>query len=214
MMRILKRVLQGIAAIVVLALVAVTVAATVARGPGGATTPAGMKRNEARYVTMRDGVRIAIDVWYPRELKRGDRVPTMIQATRYMRATEPGFLARAAMAIGKFNPLERSVDAFNRAGYAVMLVDARGSGASFGNRQIEWSHDEVADYGELVDWIVEQPWSNGRVGAWGVSYDGNTAELLATTERPAVKAVAPLYDDFDPAVNLVMPGGVFTSGFL
>ena len=212
--RILKRVAQGVLVIVGVAVAAILVMAAAARGPGGVVTPVGFKRNEAKYITMRDGVRIAIDIWVPADLAAGAKLPTMIRATRYMRAPEPGVLARAGMAIGKYSPLEHSVDALNRSGYAVILVDARGSGASFGNRQIEWSRDEVADYGEVVDWIVKQPWSNGRVGAWGVSYDGNTAELLATTERSAVKAVAPLFDDFDPSLNLVMPGGVFTSGFL
>jgi predicted acyl esterase len=47
-----------------------------------------------------------------------------------------------------------------------------------------------------------------------VSYDGNTAEMLAATGRPAVKGVAPLYDDYDPPLDLAMPGGVLLSGFL
>ncbi len=96
----------------------------------------------------------------------------------------------------------------------MLLVDARGSGASTGERLIEWSPDELADLGEVVDWIVRQPWSNGRVGAWGVSYEGNTAEMLAATGRPAVKAVAPLYDDYDAPLDLAMPGGVLLQGFL
>lgn len=158
--RILKRVAQGVLVIVGVAVAAILVMAAAARGPGGVVTPVGLKRNEAKYITMRDGVRIAIDIWVPADLAAGAKLPTMIRATRYMRATEPGVLARAGMAIGKYSPLEHSVDALNRSGYAVILVDARGSGASFGDRQIEWSRDEVADYGEVVDWIVK---SRGRM---------------------------------------------------
>ncbi len=68
--------------------------------------------------------------------------------------------------------------------------------------------------GQVVDWIVAQPWSNGRVGALGVSYLGNAAELFAATGRSAVKAVAPLFSDFDPVASPTAPGGVLNTGFI
>jgi hypothetical protein len=208
------RIAAGLAGLTLLLAAAVLLAAALAKGPGDRTTPSGRKRNEALYVPMRDGVRIAIDVWHPENLGPGEKVPALMRATRYVRAFEPGLLGRALMAVGRFSLLDPHIATLNERGYAVVLVDARGSGASFGSRRIEWSPDEIADYGEVVDWIVAQPWSSGRVGAWGVSYEGNTAEMIASTGREAVRAVAPLYDDFDPALNLVMPGGVLTSGFL
>jgi uncharacterized protein len=51
---------------------------------------------------------------------------------------------------------------------------------------------EIGYMKDIVSWIVGQPWSNGRVGGTGASYDGNTAELLAASGHSAVKAVAPL----------------------
>ncbi|MBM3290607.1 MAG: hypothetical protein FJY92_10690, partial [Candidatus Hydrogenedentes bacterium] len=51
-------------------------------------------RNEARYLAMRDGVRIAVDVWYPADLAAGERVPTVMRSTRYWRAMELGFASR------------------------------------------------------------------------------------------------------------------------
>jgi len=48
-----------------------------------------------------------------------------------------------------------------RAGIALVLVDARGSGASFGTRTTGLDEREIADYGEVIDWIAAQPWSNG-----------------------------------------------------
>jgi putative CocE/NonD family hydrolase len=65
-----------------------------------------------------------------------------------------------------------------------------------------------------VDWIIEQPWSNGKVGAYGISYEGNTAELLARLNHPAVKAVAPQYGDVDVYGGILMPGGVFNQWFI
>ncbi len=210
----IKRIAKVLLVLAVVAIAASWVLAATAKDAGDRPVPAGLKRNQALYVTMRDGVQIAIDLWLPENLAAGRKIPAIMHSTRYVRATEPGTLARLAMRFGKFSTLDPRSAALNRSGYAVVLVDARGSGASTGSRQIEWSPDELADYGEIVDWIVKQPWSNGKVGGYGVSYDGNTAEMLAATGRPAVRAVAPLYDDFDAPMDLVMPGGLFLEGFI
>ena len=183
--------------------------------PGEKRTPAGYARNESRYLTMRDGVRIAIDVWCPPDLAAEARIPAVMRATRYWRAAETRFPYRILYGLGRAEPLGlREANGFNEAGYALVTVDVRGSGASFGQRPIEFSPDETADLGEVADWIAAQPWSNGKVGTYGVSYDGNTAELAAVPGRPAMKAVAPQYSDFDPLMYMAMPGGVFNSGFI
>ena len=214
------RIVKGlrITGIILAAVIAVGLAwGLLGRPSGERTTPAGWRRHTAHYVTMRDGVDIAVDVWLPADLAAGARAPALIDATRYWRTLRTGFASRLLMGWGLLDQADLAATPtadFNAAGYAVVLVDARGSGASFGRRTVEWSPDEIADYGEIVDWIVDQPWSDGRVGAWGVSYDGNTAELLTTTGRAAVKAVAPQYSDFDPLFALAMPGGVFNDWFI
>jgi putative CocE/NonD family hydrolase len=165
-------------------------------------------RNQSLYVTMRDDVRIAIDVWLPAGITDGESIPTLMQATRYWRAMQH--------TSGRFEDDNRYALAnrVNEAGYAFVFVDARGSGASFGSRAYERSVEEATDYGEIVDWIIDQSWSNQRVGAFGVSYAGNTAELLTINRHPAVKAIAPLFNDFDNFGHLAFPGGAFTNGTL
>lgn len=179
-------------------------------GAGEALAPpvSALVRNQALHVPMRDGVRIAVDVWLPAGIESADRLPTMMRATRYWRARDE--VGVPLEETSNFAEAER----WNRAGYALVLVDGRGSGASFGIRRFELAEDEVADYGEVATWIASQPWSNGRVGAYGVSYAGNTAEMLAVNGNPAVKAVAPLFNDFDNFGHLIFPGGVLTVGFL
>ena len=157
---------------------------------------------------MRDGVKIAVDVWLPEGIEPGMKLPTVIRATRYWRAQD-----RVGASIAQRSNFEEA-NRFNSAGYVLVLVDARGSGASFGMRRFEMAEDEVRDYGEVVDWIIAQPWSNGRVGAYGVSYAGNTAEMLSVNGHPAVKAIAPLFNDFDNFGHLIFPGGILTVGFL
>ncbi len=187
-------------------------------------TPSGLPRFQSQYLTMRDGVDIAFDVWLPSDLAAGEQVPTLINATRYSRGTENmdlTFAIKMKIRMAGIDPelvkivqLDAEAAAANEAGYAVVYVDARGSGASFGNRPIEWSPDEIADYGEIMDWIIEQEWSNGNIGAWGTSYPGNTSDLMAALGNPAFKATAPRYDDFDPLLGVGMPGGLRADGFL
>jgi putative CocE/NonD family hydrolase len=139
--------------------------------PGEEPTPLGLARNKSRYLTMRDGTRIAVDIWYPATLQPGQRVPTLIRGTRYVRAWDIGWGARllAALNLGRAGSPSFGTDLFNREGFAVVIVDARGTGASFGNVTIPWSPDEVADYHEVIAWIAAQDWSNGKVGALGIS---------------------------------------------
>jgi uncharacterized protein len=161
--------------------------------------------NDARYVSMPDGVRIAIDIWLP--AKRTGRIPTLVRSTRYWRAiglSDPSLTDANAEEAG----------AVTAASYALVLVDVRGSGASFGTWPHPWSRTEVGDLGRVVDWIVRQPWSNGRVGSYGISYEGNTAELLGSTGRNAVRAVAPRFDDYEPYAGIAYPGGIFTDRFV
>ncbi len=154
---------------------------------------------------MRDGVRIAIDVWLPHEISGGG-LPTAIRGTRYWRRALDDGLRDLAH--------QKEAERFIAAGMALVTVDARGTGASFGSWAGAWSLDEVEDLGEVVDWIVQQPWSDGTVGAFGTSYDGTTAHLLAATGRAAVKAIIPRFSSFDALRHIACPGGVPLDWFL
>jgi uncharacterized protein len=173
-------------------------------GAAGASDRAG-PTDTARYLTMRDGTRIAIDIWLP-ETRKG-RIPTIIRSTRYWRA-----YGRAKPTQPDSNSAEGAF--FTEAGYALVLMDVRGSGASFGRWPHPWSRAELDDIGQVVDWIVSQPWSNGRVGGYGTSYEGNTAEFLAMLGRKAVKAVIPVSNDPDPYLSPAFPGGLLTDWFI
>ena len=176
-------------------------AAAVAVPATAASAAAADPVTSAQYVTMRDGVRIAVDVTLPAGLPPGKRIGAVVEATRYHRAEEGDGVSGAA----RF---------WTAAGYALVDVDARGTGASFGSRSGEWSRAEVRDYDELLDWIAQQPWSNGRAGAIGTSYSGNTAELMASLGNEHLRAVAPLFPDYDVYEDLAMPGGVRNSMML
>lgn len=179
--------------------------------PGEEMTPSGMRRATSQYVTMRDGVEIAVSIDLPAELKPGERVPVLMRTTRYWREPQIGWALRMLTALHQASPPEaledRQAAYFNRRHFAVLAVDARGSGASGGNRAVEWSPAEVADMSEIAAWAARQLWSDGRVGTFGTSYDGNAAELAAAANQPSIRAVMPLYDNFD-VLWAIQAGGV------
>lgn len=166
------------------------------------------------YLTMRDGVKIAVDYYLPKGLAPGEKIPAIIHQTRYWRSI--GLRNFANLFLNQFsiqNELGLTKEKFIKHGYAWIDVDVRGSGASFGFRKSEWSEDEIKDGNEVVNWIIEQSWSNGKVGAFGVSYSGTSAEFLLTNNHPAIKAAVPMYTMFDVFSDVAFPGGTQLSGF-
>jgi len=158
---------------------------------------------------MRDGVRLAVDVHAP----QGGRAPTILHMTRYFRSV-------AMRRFTRWIPLGPAMDSdwetrkrFLAAGYAWVDVCVRGSGASFGTRPCPWSASEIDDSFDLVEWIAAQPWSDGQVGATGISYAGTSAELLGSLGHPAVKAIAPRFSCFDVYPDVAFPGGLHLHWF-
>ena len=160
------------------------------------------------YLTMRDGVKIAVDLNLPEGLRPGDRIPALVRQTRYYRSFDLDWQLRF-LTRNWFS--QRRL--FLEHDYAWLDVDVRGTGASFGRWTYPWSPDEIRDGSEIVDWIVLQPWSNGKVGGIGSSYDGGSAEFLLLNRRPAVKAVAPEFTFFDAYSDLAFPGGIWLQSF-
>jgi putative CocE/NonD family hydrolase len=160
------------------------------------------------YVPMQDGTRLAVDVHLPVSREPGDEFPALLELTRYGRSREG---TESGVHMPSLGPLDRY---FLEHGYAVVKVDARGSGASFGTRPVEYGPDEVRDGYYVVDWVRRQGWSDGKVGAYGTSYSGTTAELLTAVNHPAVKAVIPGWSDFDVYASPVRPYGLAASSFI
>ena len=170
------------------------------------------ERLSSRYVSVRDGTRLAVDVHLPGTARLPETepepgpYPTVVLFTPYYRrfALKSGHQAgiEACPNIAQFR------DAFVPRGYALVAVDVRGCGASFGCRDGFRSPRERNDYFDVVSWIVAQPWCDGRVGSTGISYVGAAADFLASTGHPAVKAVVPTFSVWDTWSNHLYPGGV------
>jgi uncharacterized protein len=182
---------------------------------GEETTPSGIRRNTSHYVTMRDGTRLAVDVWLPTDYRGGERLPVLMRSTRYWRAVQPRLplRLRVLLHLQSRDALFAAQDRyFSERRFVVVLADVRGSGASEGELDAQYSPEEIGDQGELAGWAAAQPWSNGRVGTYGTSYEGETAELAAAGGNQAVRAVAPLFNDFDTMLGFARPGGILDRG--
>lgn len=182
------------------------------------SAPIAIAKNSAQisrksvFVTMRDGTRIAVDVSLPKDLPH-TRLPTIIRQTRYYRGIDVRTAFQNTSVIDLPDNHAQTRRLFVAQGYAWVDVDVRGSGASFGTQKFPWSDDEVSDGHQVLDWIVAQPWCNGRIGSLGISYDGTSAEHLAYTAHPALRAVAPMFSLFDVYADVAFPGGVHLAQF-
>lgn len=163
----------------------------------------------SEYITMRDGIRLAVSTWLGDEdEKNTNKRPAVVITTRYWRA----------MAFQQDNPNFQPyypLAAYLWArGYALVIADARGSGASFGIREGELAPDEVTDIGEVVDWVGQQNWCDGRVATTGTSYTANSTLCSLATASSALKLGVCRAPDFDVYRHLLAPGGLINITFV
>jgi hypothetical protein len=97
-------------------------------------------------------------------------------------------------------------------GYVCVRVDARGVGNSPGV-QAPLSVQEAEDYYDAIEWAGIQPWSNGKVGLWGMSYLAMTQHNVASLQPPHLKAMIAQGTDADIYNEAIYGGGLFGEGF-
>jgi len=172
----------------------------------------GSPRRFSLYVSVRDGTRLAVDVYLPTPAPEGAKFPVVFAFTPYCRrfALAPASpnSAEAAPSVAQYR------DLFPHYGYAFVAVDTRGTGASFGARTGMRAPEERIDYHDVVDWVSRQPWCNGRVGITGVSYVGAAADFAASMGHPAIRAVMPVSSVWDTWGDMFYPGGLLFIGML
>ncbi|WP_282056985.1 CocE/NonD family hydrolase [Maribacter luteus] len=162
---------------------------------------------ESYYIPAVNGTKLAMDVYFPEDYKN-QKLPVLFEFTRYWRGKED---PKTGEPIPSFKKRDKY---FLDHDYILAKVDVRGTGASYGVRTAEYSPTEVKDAWYIVDWVVNQPWSNGKVGAYGTSYSGTTAELLCATQHPAIEAVIPGWSDFDVYESPSRPYGMLATSFI
>ncbi len=164
-----------------------------------ADAPYGVSTQTDLMVPMRDGVRLATDVYLPTKegTPSAERLPTILMRTPYNKS-----------------PGDRPAgDAlyFARHGYAVVFQDTRGRYKSEG--VWHWLTDDGLDGLDTAAWIAKQPWSNDKLGTIGTSYVGGTQHALAMAKCPSLVTAIPV----DAVCNMgyagVRNGGAFELRF-
>jgi len=124
---------------------------------------------------MADGCQLAVDVYLPPGAS--GRVPAILILNPYYRRFALRAFApqESAASLG----VTRWRDLFVPRGYALVAVDVRGTGASFGTRDSFRSPRERDDSARIAEWVTAQPRSDGRIGATGISYIGAACDFLA-----------------------------------
>ena len=161
------------------------------------------------YVTMRDGVKLAVDIIRPAidSVAIEKPLPLVWTHTRYHRARNK---EGKVLLIVDYSPeLQRLV----MHGYIVAAVDVRGAGASFGRYEGVLSPAETMDALEITEWFAKQPWCDGNIGMFGRSYLGMTQYMAVSQSPPSLKAIFPSVAGFD-LYDLVYPGGVYRDDFI
>lgn len=176
------------------------------------------------YVPMRDGVRLAVDYYLPSLATRvaKGRFPVVLEYTRYGRArplpnggTERWPEAPAnAQGVVRLPDDPSGVLLLLAYGYAVVVVDMRGAGASFGPSSAEGDPVEGRDGFDVINWIARQRWSDGTVGMLGSSYLAEIQPRVAAERPRALKALSMMRAFFDGENGGYSMGGIYRAGWL
>ncbi len=163
---------------------------------GGADVPAGATWHE-EYFPSSDGVMLHADVLLPAGLAPGDRVPTLLWVGPYANHSGSGITGlpdppfdptRSGPQYDFISWLVDTSNLFER-GYALVIVDLRGFGASGGCSDF-MGPGEQADAVAAVEWAASRPWSNGRVGMIGNSYPATVSTMAIAGRARGLEAVA------------------------
>jgi uncharacterized protein len=194
----------------------------------------GSKRT-SDYLKLSDGTRLAYDLILPtKDGTVADKpLPTLFKYTPYDRAWTPfdknGHFALSELGMPwYYGPMARIralvmpdgrgkiMDALGRtewlgemvnSGYAVIVVDRPGTGASFG--VLKGDSEIVAhETDEILNWIAAQKWSDGNIGMFGDSIQAQVQFRAASTGNPHLKAILPATTWMDNYSAVVFPGGV------
>lgn len=156
-------------------------------GQSTQTTPAATPQTESvkiefnRRVPMRDRVELSADIYRP---DAPGRFPVILSRTPYTKTSG------STLKIAKY---------FVSHGYAFVTMDVRGRGDSDGTFT-PYVKDGVDGY-DAIEWCAGQPWSTGKVGTLGGSYNGLIQWLTAVHQPPHLAAMIPMVSPSDPFVE-------------
>ncbi|MBI3649459.1 MAG: CocE/NonD family hydrolase [Acidobacteria bacterium] len=161
----------------------------IAQGQQPATAPTGLPVSAKleQMVPMRDGVKLATNIFLP---QGSGPFPVVLQRTPY----------------GK-DSFSQGVAAWNKAGFAYVVQDSRGKGKSEG--VYHPFVEDPQDGFDTVEWLAKQSWSTGKIGMYGASAMGIAANLAAMENPPHLTAAFVMVARSSIYHQSAFMGGVF-----
>ena len=130
-------------------------------------------------IPMRDGVRLAADLYLPDGGAKAARYPVVMDYIPYRKDEV-------------YLPNFRHYTYLPEHGYIVARIDIRGTGASEGISTDEYTPQVQLDGYDAVEWLAQQPWCDGHVYMMGISYGGFTSLQVATHQPPHLTSIIPI----------------------
>ncbi len=129
----------------------------------------------------RDGLHLSANLWMPVPREPGEKFPAILEMIPYRKDD------------WRYQADHQRMTYLTQRGYVGCRLDIRGTGSSPGLALDEYTETETQDGYAAVEWLASQPWCNGNVGMWGISYGGFTAIQVAMLQPPHLKAIVPMY---------------------
>lgn len=178
-------------------------------------------------IRMPDGTHISANLYRPARAL-SDRLPVIMAATSYDKDLKPEeYLVNGRAPVNRLQGQRFGNFKVSEAtpfeapdpgwwvpnGYAVLHVDARGTGLSEGKKDVV-SDQTMDDFARVVTWASEQPWSNGKVGLAGTSYLALAQWLIAQRAPKGLAAIAPWEGMTDTYRDTSFHGGIPETAFV
>ncbi|WP_330232143.1 CocE/NonD family hydrolase [Nocardia sp. NBC_00508] len=154
------------------------------------------------FIDSTDGTRLHADIVRPAGISEDTRTPVILTVSPYR--AHSAYLSEPRLTGGPSTD-NLSAELFLNAGYTYVIVDLRGFGGSNGCPDFG-GPGERADVAAAVEWAASQPWSTGKVGMFGVSYEGWTGLMGLAGKAKGLAAVAAFEPVVDPYSYLYMQG--------
>jgi hypothetical protein len=196
-------------------------------------------RRSSDYLPLPNGTKLAYDLILPTKNGKpaAERLPVLFKYTPYLRTftlfdqngrnviadlMALGWKERAMLRVRYWlSPEGRYMDPLFRTpwlknmvehGYAVIVVERPGTGASFGS----WdpTHETGGqEASAIMNWIAAQPWSNGKIGMYGDSFQAMIQMAAAAQGNTHLKAIFPTSAPLEMYNGITYPGGVYNTAF-
>lgn len=170
----------------------------------------GVVRDRHVGITTSEGVRLDADVFRP---DAEGRFPVILSLAPYPVDDEVAPISPGPMRYPNAHIESGDPHFFVRRGYVHVIGNLPGTGASEGWFDHMGPHTIRAVY-DAIAWCAEQPWSDGNVGMFGMSYYGMIQPLVAMLEPPALKALFCPFAVTDQYRDTYYKGGIFGYAFI